>query len=130
MREQRKGEGGGVGERVDILARYNSLAPWGDPGPHHFTSTLDMQAIQVRYMRHLAQPSSCYGFLNATPYLLISRQSSSLSLLENPDHLSNHAPDIFYISTFRFPLFFTGCQYLYFWQKSYLFCASTFSSPH
>jgi hypothetical protein len=32
---------------VDILARYNSLAPWGDPGPHHFTSTLDMQAIQV-----------------------------------------------------------------------------------
>ncbi len=72
MREQRKGEGGcgrygggggggeeerrsggrgAAGERLDILARYTSLSQpafaWGAAGCHHFTSTLDMEAIQV-----------------------------------------------------------------------------------
>ena len=68
MREQRKGEGGGGGEeeerrgggggrgveeqqeRVDILGRYSScgpLAPWTGGGQQHFTSTLDMEALQV-----------------------------------------------------------------------------------
>ena len=50
MREQRKGEGGGGGggeggRGVNILGGY--AHQWGDTTSQHFTSTLDMEALQV-----------------------------------------------------------------------------------